>query len=365
MKKIVLILLVILGTLSPLSAQYASEKTVVFLLPLSSSTINARDMSTLKEPRDIDNVFARSVIGFWCGAQIAIEELADKGLYLNIIARELNGGEEYKLNQIFAEPEVQKADLIIAPVPKDIFPKVAELAQQYRIPIVNPMSRNNEIINGNHYVYKMAPSESAKAETLASHFTDVQYIIWGHNQSKPYEDYFTANNIPYTIIDEDQSFTAHLVADRENVVVACPASNNAYAQVANALLNRSKLPVFHWILPEQLLTDNGFDLTVLSAFDIYFLADFFVDDDDESVRVFRDHYARKYHTMPSLHNFAYQGYDATHFFIELINNDFHVPKDFTPLSCRLKFKREDKANGFENHSALLMRLEQLRYSIIN
>lgn len=365
MKKI-LVALLLFACLTPLvQGQNAAEKTVVFLLPMNSSNVDKAVPSSLRDPRDIDNVFGRSVVGFWAGAQIAIDELADKGRHLNIIAKELNSNDEATLNAIFAESQVQKANLIIAPVSKDMFPKVAALAQRHKIPVVNPLSNNSDIITGNPFVYKMRPPTDARPAALAKQFPDAHFIIWGKNaSSKDYVNYFTTNNISYKNIDEETSFTAQLNNDVENIVIACTESNNAYAQVANALTLRSKLPTFHWVLPEKILTENGLDLTVLNPFSIYFLSDFFVDEQDESTKVFIDSYTKRYHTMPSLTNFAYQGYDATYFFIELICNDFHIPKEFSPLSCQLKFKRPDKANGFENYGVRLVKLEHLNYSIV-
>ena len=367
MKKILTIFLFI-AILAPIAnAQHKTDSqqiTVVYLLPLNSSNVGQSNTAGLKESKDIDRTFSRSVIGFWCGAQIALDQLAEQGRNLKVIAREVNSKDSVKLEQIFEEESVRNAQLIIAPVPKDMFPLVANHAKKLRIPVVNPLSPNSDIITGNPYVYKMLPHADAKAATLAEHFEGAHFIIWGNFHSDEYENYFKAHDIPYEIIDEEASFTARLQPDANNVVIACPAHNNAYAQVANALVNRSRMPEFHWVLPESLLNNNGFDLSILSPFKIYFLSDFFADDQSEDAQVFIDKYIRTYNTLPTVKNYAYQGYDATYFFVELINNGFHIPKDFQPLCCQLKFRRPDKANGFENYGVRLVQLNHLQYTII-
>jgi hypothetical protein len=345
-------------------SQQPQEITVVYLLPLNSTNVGQSKTTVLKESKDIDRTFSRSVIGFWCGAQIALDQLAEQGCNLKVIAREVNSKDSVKLEQIFEETSVRNAQLIIAPVPKDMFPLVAEHAKQLRIPVVNPLSPNSDIITGNPYVYKMLPHADAKAATLVEHFENAHFIIWGNFRSDEYENYFKAHDIPYEIIDEESSFTARLKPDANNVVIACPAHNNAYAQVANALVNRSRMPEFHWVLPESLLNNNGFDLKVLNPFNLYFLSDFFADEESEDAQVFIDKYMRTYSTLPTVKNFAYQGYDATYFFVELISNGFHIPKDFQPLCCQLKFRRPDKANGFENYGVRLVQLNHLQYTII-
>ena len=345
-------------------SQQPQEITVVYLLPLNSTNVGQSKTTVLKESKDIDRTFSRSVIGFWCGAQIALDQLAEQGRNLKVIAREVNSKDSVKLEQIFEETSVRNAQLIIAPVPKDMFPLVAEHAKQLRIPVVNPLSPNSDIITGNPYVYKMLPHADAKAATLVEHFENAHFIIWGNFRSDEYENYFKAHDIPYEIIDEESSFTARLKPEANNVVIACPAHNNAYAQVANALVNRSRMPEFHWVLPESLLNNNGFDLKVLSPFNLYFLSDFFADEESEDAQVFIDKYMRTYSTLPTVKNFAYQGYDATYFFVELINNGFHIPKDFQPLCCQLKFRRPDKSNGFENYGIRLVNLKHLKSTII-
>ncbi|MBR3577545.1 MAG: amino acid ABC transporter substrate-binding protein [Bacteroidales bacterium] len=368
MKKFFTILLFIAILIPFAKAQNTTDSkqvTVVYLLPLNSSGVEQSKSVEMKDSKDIDRTFAKSVIGFWCGAQIALDELSEKGHNLKVIAREVNGDDSVKIERIFEEEDVRNAQLIIAPVTKKMFPIVAAHAKELRIPVVNPMSPNSEIVEGNPFVYKMFPHPDAKAAALVENFENAHFIIWGNHQSEEYTRYFNEHDIAYTVVDEESSFTSHLKSDADNVVIACPAHTNAYAQVANMLVNRSRMPEFHWVLPESLLNDNGFDLRTLSPFDLYFLSGFFADDQGEDAQVFCDKYVRTYSTLPTVKNFAYQGYDATYFFCELIINNFHIPKDFTPLCCKLKFRRGDKANGFENYGVRLVQLKHLQYTIIN
>ncbi len=367
MKRLLTILL-FLAILAPsASAQIVTDTkqiTVVYLLPLNSSGIEQSKSAGMKEAKDIDRTFAKSVIGFWCGAQIALDELAEKGRNLKVIAREVNSRDSTKLESIFEEEDVKNAQLIIAPVPKNIFPLVAAHAKRLRIPVVNPLSPNSDIINENSYVYKMFPHPDAKAAAIVEQFPDAHFIIWGKSHANDYEDYFKSQGIPYDTLAETSFFTSHFQSGVQNVVIACTENPNSYTEIALNLTNRSKLPDFHWVIPENLLNNSGFDLRDLSPFNLYFFTPFFVDDNAERVEIFRDQYIRTYNTLPTLKNFAYQGYDATYFFVELISNGFHIPKDFQPLSCQLKFRRPDKTNGFENYGVRLVQLNHLQYSII-
>ena len=367
MKRFLTILLFI-AILTPFAkGQYTTDSkqvTVVYLLPLNSSSVEQSKSVNMKESKDIDRTFAKSVIGFWCGAQIALDELAEKGRNLKVIAREVNSSDSAKLESIFEEEDVKNAQLIIAPVPKNMFPLVAAHAKRLHIPVVNPLSPNSDIINGNSYVYKMFPHPDAKAAAIVEQFPDAHFIIWGKSHSNEYENYFKSQGIPYDTLAESSSFTSHFQSEVQNVVIACTENPNSYTEVAFNLSNRSRVPDFCWVIPENLLNSNGFDLTVLSPFNLYFFSPFFVDENAERVEIFRDSYVRTYYTLPSLKNFAYQGYDATCFFIELICNDFHVPNDFEPLSCQFKFRRPDKSNGFENYGIRLVNLKHLQSTII-
>ena len=87
MKKILTIFLFI-AILAPFAnAQHKTDSqqiTAVYLLPLNSSNVGQSNTAGLKESKDIDRTFSRSVIGFWCGAQIALDQLAEQGRNLKV-----------------------------------------------------------------------------------------------------------------------------------------------------------------------------------------------------------------------------------------------------------------------------------------
>lgn len=360
MKKILSVFLFLSCLIATVSAQ---TKTVVYLLPMNSENVTAANSTNIQSPKAADLLFSKSVIGFWCGSQIALKQLGNDGYNIKVIAREINGNDETKLNSIFNEPEVQSADLIIAPVSKDIFPAAADLAQQNKIPIVNPLSPNSSFISGKSAVFKMTACAEARPATLLKQFPDAHFIIWGKVGSSVYENYFTANNIPFTSIESSESFVSQLPEEKTNIVIACTETPNDFVRVASVLANRYKKPSFSWIIPEKILNDKNLDLKSLSPYSLYFMTDFFVDDSDEAVAAFQIIYEQNFHTLPTLQNYAYQGYDASMYFIKLIFNDFNVPQDFTPLSCHLKLARTAN-NGAENQSIRLVKLSHMKCEII-
>ncbi|MBO4645528.1 MAG: amino acid ABC transporter substrate-binding protein [Bacteroidales bacterium] len=364
MKHKIAFFLLLLGFALQTSAQPHTHMTVVYLLPMNSGEINQIGMGTFKEPRDIHKTFSKSLVGFWCGAQIALSELEDAGYELEIIARELNGNDTNKLNRIFKEPKVQQAQLIIAPVSKDIFPYVAKLAKAHKIPLANPLSTREEIITDNKYVYKLMPSNSARAAVIADLYPGANIILWGTVQANDYADYFQENGIHFTSLSDTASFIPLLSEEKNNVVIACTQNTNQCAQLAAKMEAARKKPALDWFLNPKILTDNKFDFMSIHSFPLYFFADTYVDENDEAVQVFQYNFIRRFGAVPSTLNFAYQGYDVTHFFIRMISNNFTAPQDFTPLSYHFKFKRPDKSGGAENYGVRLVKMTELKTQVI-
>ena len=110
MKKILIVIISSLLAVARLSAQ----KNILFLLPLDADKIAQTEVESINYTQDIDNLFGKTLIHFWEGAQIAISELGDEGNDFNVIVRDVT--DATKLERVLEEPVAQKADLIIAPL---------------------------------------------------------------------------------------------------------------------------------------------------------------------------------------------------------------------------------------------------------
>ena len=147
MKRILIVIIATMFAVAPLSAQ----KNILFLLPLDADKVAQTEIENIRYQQDIENLFGRTLIHFWEGAQIAISELGDEGNDFNVIVRDVN--DAAKLEHVLDEPGTKNVSLIIAPLYGKLFPTVAEYGRKHKIPVVNPFSSRHDIIEGNPYVY--------------------------------------------------------------------------------------------------------------------------------------------------------------------------------------------------------------------
>jgi hypothetical protein len=102
------------------------------------------------------------------------------------------------------------------------------------------------------------------------------------------------------------------------------------------------------------LTEDFFKLS-----DLYFFTNYFVDENCSTVKQFQSDYFFYYEVPALLADYSYQGYDITHYFIELFFADFK-PEDvkFTPLSYQFQWK-QILDGGFENVKTRLIKVVDL------
>ena len=357
MKKILIVIISSLLAVARLSAQ----KNILFLLPLDADKIAQTEVESINYTQDIDNLFGKTLIHFWEGAQIAISELGDEGNDFNVIVRDVT--DATKLERVLEEPVAQKADLIIAPLYGRLFPTVAEFGHRHKIPVVNPFTSRHDIIEGNPYIYKANPSLSSRAAHLCNHHPGANFILWSGKHATPdaeaYRSYFTEHNIIFHEVPDSLFFGSQLSHTKENVVIACFNNASSFTHGMTKILGSNKLPDFIWIIPEEWLLMEDFNINNMNGLNVNYFASYFADDAAERTQVFNYKYGERFHCLPSVRNYAYQGYDIAKFFITMILNDYRTP-NFEPIAYDFQFKRIDKG-GFENVKARLIHLQNYEF----
>lgn len=354
MKKILIFTIAICLAAVPVMAQ----KNILFLLPLEADKAAQTDIENINSQQDIDNIFGKSLIHFWEGAQIAISELGDEGYDFHVIIRDVIDAN--KLNNVLEEFEHQKIDLIVAPLYGKMFPTVAEFGHKHKIPVVNPFTTRHDIIEGNPYIYKANPSLSARAAYLYKQHPEANFILWMNDtraslDAEAYQTYFDENNITYHKVPDSIFFGTYLSPARENIVIACFNNAQSFSNGMTKILQSSKLPDFMWVIPEGWILLDEFNIENMNGLNVNYFASYFADDADEHTQVFNYKYGERFHCMPSVRNYAYQGYDIAKFFISMILNDYRTP-NIEPIAYNFQFKRIDKG-GFENVKARLIHLQ--------
>lgn len=358
MRKIVLCFFITILLFSSLEAQVRSysqhTKSVLYLL-----ATNADKLAVEEENVTLD-AFNSSVIGFWCGAQIALEEMEADGANLKVIVRDINASDSLKLYRVLNEPEVSNVDLIIAAVPRNIFPIVAQFAYTNKIRVINPFSTDSELTQNNPYVYKLMPNKVAKPVVATSYFPGANIILWAdkwHKDADTYEKYLTDKNIRFHKVPSDQPVSNYLSSSRENLIIACFTQQQNYTDACNYTNGKNVT----WIVPEQLILNDDFDSRIFKDSPLYFFSNCFFNPTSEEYKLFQYNYFKRFNALPTLESFATQGYDITRYFVgDLCNTSAAFER---PLSYGFRFIQRENG-GYENFGIRFVQFTNLAYKII-
>ena len=229
----------------------------------------------------------------------------------------------------------------------------------------DPFAKKEDIVEDNPYIYKLYPTATNRAQYLAEHYPHSNIILWqspnpskNQNENNEYESYFTEHQIPYTIIMDSVSIASSLSSTRENIVISCKTGKNSYQKSIHKILNNRIKQNFIWIIPEEWMHSADINFENFSGLDIRFFTNYFVDSKDEKVQVFNYNFIERYHNIPTIETFAYQGYDVTNFFVRLICNDFNIPQNISPLSYEFQM-RNVPGGGYENVKTRFIRMQDL------
>ena len=349
-------LLYLLFTVIGIAAVFAEPTTckILYLIPFESDSYTT---PYIKECEDMDNVRSYQLMGFWNGAQMAIEEIGkSESIVFDIIVRDISNNEA-KLRNIMEDTELMNGvNLIIGPFFGKLFAVAAAYAKEYQIPIVNPFTSRQDFVEGNEYVFKLISSLEARPAMIA--FMAQQtgafpVIIYGDSTSTDremaaYLKYFRANSIPYEITPNASSVVTRLSKEEPRIVVTFydnPAQNLI---ISRNLVYSEKTDNLTFVVPESWMESKTYDIEYYSKLNLHYFSDYYIDFDNEKTKTFVYDYTQRFGVPPSLENFAFQGYDITRFFVEFIreHNDLDRVK-VSPIAFPLSFDKSP-GGGYEN-----------------
>lgn len=353
MKKLVLFVMVMFLGRAEIFAQSGEKYTILYLIPFESDSYVT---PFVKECEDMDAVRSYQLMGFWNGAQMALDEYDAQGVPLNIIVRDISNNES-KLRRLMEDEALMKeVDLIIGPFFGKLFAIAANYAKQYEIPIVNPFSSRQDFIEKNEFVYKLIPSLEARPAMiafLAQQNNAFPIIIYGdsiasNKEMSAYCHYFRKNSIPFVMTPNASSVVERIQKTKPQFVVTFydnPAQNLI---ISRTLAMSDKTENLTFVVPETWLESKTYDIEYYSKLNLHFFSDYYIDFDGEKAKTFIYDYAQRYGTPPTLKNFAFQGYDITRFFVEFLRNGKDIDRVKTEaIAYPLSFDKSP-GGGFEN-----------------
>lgn len=357
MIKKILFSFVLILLLIPLSAQKGkTEKTVLFLIPFHTQDYTGSELTSVRSSRDINGINSFLLMGFWNGAQIALEEYEEKNASLHVIVRDVTENLDQLRNIMEDKTLMDEVDLIVGPFFSKPFTIAAEYAKRYQIPIVNPFTNLTSILDHNPYVYKLVPSMELRPAMVcyvADQYPQHKIIIYEDSsvrnaEQQVYTQYFKEHKIAFKSVKTQQGLLNEMMPQGKNIVITFCHNAAKMLVLSRDLLYKAKNTDLMLVVPEAWLQAPAYDVEYYSKLNIHFFSNYFVDEQDPETQVFEQKYKSAYKSIPSLDNFAYQGYDITRFFVEMLLNDGDIDRaKITPIACPISFDQV-KDGGYEN-----------------
>lgn len=104
-------------------------------------------------------------IKFYEGALMALDSLKNQGMNVEFYVYDVDK-EIPKTIKVLSQPELRHMDLIIGPFFTSSFNQVAQYAGNFDIPIINPLSYREEVVNNYKTVFKVRPNKYAQIELI-------------------------------------------------------------------------------------------------------------------------------------------------------------------------------------------------------
>ena len=298
----------------------ASELKILYLIPFESDSYTS---PIVRNSEDMGQVRSYQMMGFWNGAQMALEELSkDQNISFDIVVRDVSNNEK-QLRAIMEDTELMRGvDLIIGPFFGKMFSIAAEYAKQYRIPIVNPFTSRRDFMVDNEYVFKLMPaleSRPAMIAFMAQQTGASPIIIYGDSNSQDKEmtaflRYFQENNVDFELIPNASSVVTRISQTKPSIVITFYNNPAINLIISRNLLYSQKTENLTFVVPESWLESKTYDIEYYSKLNLHFFSDYYIDYEAEKTKIFINDYTEKYGVAPSLASFSFKGYDITRYF---------------------------------------------------
>ena len=357
-----------------LFAQTAEVKTVLYLLPFFGEEYPSYDNGKISSATDVDNEPMFSLVSFWEGAQMALDEYENGPHRINVVVKDVTYDNGKLMRILEDEQLMSQVDLIIGPFFAPQFEIAANYAKTHQIPIVNPFTSKQDILENNEYVYKVQSSRESVAESVKRQWRSENkasdILIWTERGAdipalRAYERYFTKLDIPYEFVldDEKNNIKKRLNASVHQVVF--PFFQQSTTVIANmrSLAVESDFPNTLFVVPEDWLAIDALEVDYLDKLNVHFFSDYFVNEENDNALFFISNFIERYNTPPDLKRFSFQGYDITKYFVELMLHDFDASQvQFAPVAMKFDFKKTENG-GYENHGVFLLQLKDYKVQV--
>ena len=306
---------------------------VALILPfLLSDVLNVIEAPEQKDPSEFENF---NYFQFYAGFMLAADSLEKYGLKARI--QVLDGdklNDTLTIRQTLRKPGMDKMDLIVGPMYANSFTVAARFARKNEIGIINPLSRRENIVDGNPFVIKAQVSGDGIAAKLSAFIVN-QYpnanIIAVRNDAKELKSLvadftsqikndisnhsFKGNILEVTYsTDMMAGVTKKLKANSKNIIIFFSNSKTNvpnFVSLLNPLSKSNDILLIGMDGWEELELETEF----LVNLNFHQVTSGYIDYDSEAVKQFITRFRNKYGAVPLATEHAFLGYDIGWYFL--------------------------------------------------
>lgn len=332
-------------------------------------------------------IYPKSIkfIEFYQGLLLALDSLKKEGLSIEMLVYDTER-DSAKIAAITQRKEFADVDLIIGPFFSANLKHFSDFAKNNKIPIVSPLSQNNEFLKNNPFAYHINASNNTLIIEAANYFSDSQEVnflsintgkkddstLVAEFKTKLFELYnkkFKTNPPHFKdIIYRKVGFKGvqeSLSKDIDNVIFIPSVSETTVASILNKLnILETKFPIYllgmqSWAMEDNIEPDYLFNLQYT-----YFTS-MYVDYKRPEVIKFVNLYHSFYNAEPS--KYSFQGYDIAMYFVNALKT---YGRDFTGciandtklnkkgLQTEFLFNKLESNSGFENTKSFIIQFDK-------
>ncbi len=321
------------------------------------------------------------VLDYYAGLQLAAEELRQNGVNLDVFTYDTER-DASRTRAILTLPELRNMDLLIGPVYQETAELAGAFARSNRIPVINPLSVNQGLAEGNPFVFLAEASPQSQARRAAdyalSRFPNGDVLVLAEETGRDtafantYARLLQAQGrqvrqqtLSRATPQEARSYLREASLSGVSHLVVASTSPGIAASVVTALeVSRTRLPVLvpgEWLVQARNITFEQWERQ-----NVHFLFDDYVDTDGERVQTFSRLYTERNHLPPSA--YSYQGYNLLMFFGEMLQRH---GTGWPDKLRRAGFQAAPLASGFDysganvNQFVPIVRVQNEQLTVVN
>lgn len=367
-----------------IGSEFLSTYNVAMVLPFLTDRFNEYDTEI--------NESALKAIHYYGGARLAIEQLSDEGIQLNVAVLDSKANAAAVNTLLQSSLEIRNANMIIGPFLRENIGTMADWAKKNEKILVSPYSAAAGVVSRNPEYVQVNPSlrthTAAILEHALSHYRQDQIVLiskdipaerarlqYFQEEYKLRSGVFNAAPLQEFIISDASADLANMevlpfIELKDTTVFIVPNWDEAFVYALLRKIDISKLPedaVVVYGMP-QWMNFQRLEFDYYEKLNVHISSSSFIDPLATNVRNFKQRFFERYGAIPSSE--AYLGYDVMLYFSRMLKKygtKFNYALEKEPMQMmhtRFNFERLVTPSGGSG-SDLFPGIEQFENKFVN